>query len=245
MSLLTLQRDMIAWLREGAEPLAERIGGGPGPDVYLNNHRAALMAALSNGYGQLRLWMGDAAFDSAAAHHVERSAPSSWTLDSYGHDFADTLSDLCPDDAELPDLARLEWALGEAFTAPDAAALDIGALAQVDWETAVLRPVPSAVVLDIATNADAILAAMTAGETPPAAEGTETPAAILIWRQDFIPRFRPMEAEEWPLFGAAAPGISFADLCAAFANRLGTEQGVARAGTLLARWAGEGSCRLV
>lgn len=244
MSLLALQRDMMAWLRSGEPLLAERIGGGAGPAIYLNNHRAALMAALANAYVQLGRWMGSEAFEGAAAHHVEQAAPDSWTLDGYGRDFAETLAGLFPGDPELPELARLEWALSEAFTAPDAQALDLSALGAVNWDVAVLRPVPSAVLIKLRTNADAILSALFAEDAPPHPETRADPLPLLVWREGFAPRFRRLEADELRLFAQASDGLSFAALCNDLAEALGPDTGIGRAGTLLARWAGEGSCGL-
>ena len=41
MTLARLQHTMLDWLRTGDPTLAAALGGGPGPAVYLNNHRAA------------------------------------------------------------------------------------------------------------------------------------------------------------------------------------------------------------
>ena len=240
MTLAQLQRTMIGWLRSGDPALALALGGGAGPAVYLNNHRAALMAALENACAQTRAWLGDTAFAAAAAHHIERCDPVSWTLDAYGARFAETLAALYPGDPEVADLARLEWALEEAFIAADAAPLRVADLAKVDWDSARLAPVPSLRRVVLATNAAEVLAALIDGAEPPAAFALSAPQAVLVWRIGYVPRFRPCTMEDERLLG----GLNFAELCAALVSELGEEDGIAHAGSALARWASEELCRL-
>ena len=244
MSLALLQREMIAWLRCSDAAAAARLGGGRGPGVYLNNHRAALMASLGGSYPMLRQWLGEAAFDALAAHHAEACPPNSWTLDAYGADFAETLTRLRPAEPVLADLPRLEWALGQAFIAADANALTIAGLGAVDWDAAVLRLVPSAETLPLATNADAILAALLGEEPLPAAETMAQPAAVLVWRAGFVPRFRRIEADEAQFIPALAVGLGFAALCEALVGAQEEAAGIAAAGQLLARWAADELCRV-
>ena len=244
MSLALLQRDMIAWLRSGDPADAERIGGGPGPAIYLNNHRAALIASLGGNYELLRRWLGDEAFEGFAAHHAEACPPTSWTLDAYGADFHATLARLAPDAPTLAEIARLEWALGQAFVAPEAEPLTIAALGAVDWDSATLRLVPSAAILTLATNADLILAALASGEAVPEAELLPDPATVLIWRADFVPRFRRAEPDEAELIAALASGVTFAALCETLVAAHGEQAGITAAGQILARWAGDEFCQV-
>jgi hypothetical protein len=245
MSLLTLQREMMGWLRTGNSDLAERIGGGPGSDVYLNNHRASLLASLGSSYPQLQRWIGEAAFEGAAAHHVEVVPSKGWTLDAYGQDFMVTLSGLYPDDPEIPDLARLVWALGEVFVAPDARALGNGDLTEIDWDKAVLHLAPSTRRLTLVTNADAIFLALSSEDDPPAAMEFAQPRELLICRADFVPRFRPLTPEEAALVDKMAEGVRFAEICETLAARHGQAEGIRLAGTYLSDWITDGACMAV
>lgn len=242
MTLLALQRDFIRWLRTGDYQYAERIGGGAGPDIYLNNHRASLMASLRSTFPLLRQWLGDAAFDQAAAHHVEDAVPASWTLDAYGADFAATLAHLHPAQQAAVDLARVEWALAEAFVAADAPVLGIGDLEKIDWEGAVLHLVPGCRCLRLATNADDILLALAADSEPPVMTLLPDPAQILVWRRAFKPRLRRLDQEETWLIGELAMGVRFAHVCALLAGRHEEGEAISRAGNYLARWARDGIC---
>ncbi|MBS0253680.1 MAG: putative DNA-binding domain-containing protein [Proteobacteria bacterium] len=240
MSLAQLQQTMIGWLRSGDPALAQGLGGGAGPAVYLNNHRAALMAALENAYAQTRAWLGDATFAAAAARHIEAHEPVSWTLDAYGAGFAETLAELFADDPEVADLARLEWALEQAFVAADAAPLRLADLAAIDWDQARLAPVPSCRHVTVTTNAAEILAALIDEGEPPTARALTEPQAVLVWRLGYVPRFRPLQAGDEFLQGE----LRFAELCARLVNQMGEEEGIALAGAALARWAGEELCLL-
>ncbi len=93
MSLLALQRDFRDWLTaESAEAAARLEGpGGRGLPVYLNTYRSQLLACLGETFAMARAWIGDAVFEAAAATHVDRVPPSSWTLDAYARDFPETL----------------------------------------------------------------------------------------------------------------------------------------------------------
>lgn len=239
-ALAELQADVMSWIRSQDPGAAARIGAGPGLDIYLNNHRSSLMAALRESYALLRTWLGEAEFDLAAAHYISANDPVSWTLDAYGARFAETLAELHPGAPVAADLARLEWALGQAFISGDAPVLDPAGLAHVDWERAEIRLPPGARRVSCETNADAILAAL-ADDTPPPAP-TPAPGAppVLVWRRGLAPRFRRLGPEEARLADRLAAGVAFAEVCADLADAVGEVEAVSVAGGLLATWAAEG-----
>jgi hypothetical protein len=241
MSLLTLQRDFRTWLTEEAGDAAARLdrGRGAGPPVYLNNYRGQLMACLTESFPTVRAWLGDAGFEGAAAHHIDRQPPHSWTLDAYALDFPQTLAILYPDDPEVVELARLECALGIAFVGADAAPVDPAKLAGIDWDRAVLHFVPTLAVLPAGTNAGAIWSAIAAGQTPPAAANLPEPAHLAVWRHGFTPSFRTIEAAEAEAL-ACARGAPFATLCAHLIEAHGEGEGLALAGALLGQWLRDG-----
>jgi len=239
MSLLALQRDFRDWLVTGEDNAAAALGGGPGTLVYQNNYRTALVSSLAETFQRLALWLGDEAFESAAARYIDARPPSSWTLDAYGEDFTDFVATLWPDDPEVAEIALIDWTVGQVFVGPDAVALLPEALAVADWETAVIHAVPSLLVLPIRSNADAIWQALATGETPPVPEPAEPGSALLLWRQGLEPVFRRAEAHERDVLAWSAAGDGFAAICERLAATLGEEAAVTAAGTLLGRWLGE------
>jgi hypothetical protein len=242
MSLLALQRDFRGWLDTEAPDAAARIGAAaaPGLSVYLNNYRGQLMDCLRESFGMVHAWIGDEAFDGAAATHIERHPPHCWTLDAYALDFPQTLDALYPDDPEVGELACLERELGLTFVGPDAAPLDRATLPGIDWEAATLHLVPTLRILTVKTNAAAIWSSLATSEPPPAAMLLPEPAAIAVWRDGFAPTFRTLDDVERDALLAVRDGTTFGALCASLVAMASEEEGPALAGTLLGRWLDDG-----
>ena len=245
MSLLSLQRDFRSWLISEAPDAAARLGEGaaPGLAVYINNYRGQLMASLAGSFGSVRAWLGDEAFEAAAAIHIDRVPPHSWTLDDYALDFPATIAKLHPEDPEVGDLARLERDLGLAFVGPDAARLQPSSIGQIDWDKAFFVLVPTFSMLSVTTNAAAILSAINAGMTPPAAELLGKSASVAIWRHELAPAFRTLERLEAHALSMAGEGRTFAQICAVIAGEIGEEDGPERAGRFLGQWLSDGMIR--
>jgi hypothetical protein len=241
MSLLAVQRDIVALLRTGTDDAIARIGHdhAAGLRVYQNNYRAQLVACLEDSFAHTRDWIGGDAFHDAVVTHIDRVPPSSWTLDAYPRDFPVTLATLYPDDPEVAELAWMDAALGEAFVGPDHGTIGASEAAGVDWDHAVLHFTPTLDLTDMLTNAPAIWLALSVGEIPPAVERLPEPGAILVWRHEQISRFRAIEAIELQAIVHMRAGMSFAQLCDALIDRHG-EAGIERAGTLLGRWLADG-----
>lgn len=243
MSLLALQRNFRRWLTEESQPAAQQLGGervAAGLSVYLNNYRSQLMSSLAEAFELTHAWMGDTAFDAAAATHIDRMPPAGWTLDDYGQGFPDTLAALYPDDPEIAELAGLERGLAERFVGPDCPPLAGESLAEVDWDQAVLHLVPTFRLLPARTNAAALWSALNAGTTPPAGAMLDPPGSLALWRQEFSPCFRTLDAGEAEALERIAAGQSFGELCARLVQRHGEAEGTAMAGAWLGQWLRDG-----
>ncbi len=236
MCLITLQRNFKKWLREENADAAKRLGGGPGPGIYLNNHRASLMASLKASYGRVASWMGEAAFDAAAAYYVDAHAPHHWTLDAYGAHFPRLLSELHPDAPDIADMARLDWALGQIFIAADINALETAAIAAVDWDQAVLRLVPSAMLLGLDSEVDRLFEEDGPRTDAPEITASPQPVRLIVWRKGYAVHYRRLEAEEADWLPLLALGLPFAELCARLVAQRGEVTGIGQAGQWLARW---------
>jgi hypothetical protein len=242
MSLIAMQRDMRAWLTLEDRNAAARLGdrSAPGLRVHQNNYRVQLIGCLTDSFPRTLAWIGGEAFEGAAATHIDRVPPSSWTLDAYPRDFPETLAAGYSDDPEVAELAWIEAALGEAFVAAGAATLQPDDLRGVDWDNAVLILTPTLDLGELTTNAPAIWSALTAGEVPPAAELLPEPGAVLVWRHEQVSRFRAVDRIERQALLHARAGMPFTALCDAMVALLGEADGVAFAGQLLGQWTIDG-----
>ena len=242
MSLLALQRDFRAWLTSGAADIPAGCGerASAGLAVYLNNYRSQLLTCLATTFPTVRAWIGDTAFDDAASAHVDRVRPRSWTLDAYGLQFPETLDALFHADPEIGELARLERELTVAFVGPDAAPINPTAFTHVDWDEAIICFVPTLTLLPVTTNVGAIWSAINAEQTPPPVARLTERECIAIWRSNFTSKFRTLAGEEVAVLGQPREGLHFAALCATLVERLGQEQGLSIAGSMLGQWLADG-----
>jgi len=243
MRLSALQRGFLSWLASGEEGDAARLPvlRPEGLAVYQNNYHASLMACLADTYPQTLAWLGEETFQAAAARHIDRVPPYSWTLDDYADGFPASLTLEYPEDREVGELAQIELALSQAFVAAEAAVLTPAQMAGVDWDTARLQTIPALSLLSLTSNAADIWMALAEGEAPPPAQEGVGTQAVLVWRQDGLCRLRLLDADEAAMLMMLASGpLPFRHMCEQAIARWGEEQGVLAIGQWLSRWVGDG-----
>lgn len=99
--------------------------------IYRNTCRSVLTATLRLGYPAVDRLVGREFFDMIAARFIATQPPRRADLDTFGTGFADFIASV-PEAAALaylPDVARFEWGLASAATAPDDSYLDAATLA--------------------------------------------------------------------------------------------------------------------
>ena len=99
-------------------------------DVYRNNVIGGLVDALCDRFPVCLRLVGDEFFRAMAQTYVRASLPRTPILSEYGEDFTDFIVGFEPTSGlpYLPDVARLEYAAGQAYCAVDAAPLSPDAL---------------------------------------------------------------------------------------------------------------------
>lgn len=230
MNLHELQTAFVATMR-GGEPLADLeaavLAGGLSVAerlaIYRNNHRLTLAGALASAYPVLERLLGCTSFAQLAARYVAQTPSASGDLHGYGACFGAFLDDFAPL-ADWPwhaDLARLEWAVHEAYYAADADTVlslaELAALPPERQETLRLQARPSLrfsasrwPVLDLwVANRDGAAHAV-----DPEAGGQH----LLIWRtagEGGDIAIVPVTAGEWELAGALACGAGLDTACEA------------------------------
>lgn len=239
MNLAQLQQTFRSWLVSASDESAHRLGNHPaGLAVYQNNYRAQLVGCLEQAFPNLRRWLGEEAFLAASIRHIDNHPPHAWTLDVYPEGFYATLKAVFPRNPDVHELAWIESALNEAFVAADAQPLRLEALAELDWDTAVLQLTPSLRCHGLTTNAEAIWSALWQEAPAPEAVMLAQAGGVLVWRRQFTSRLRQVEALELQALQHVQADGSFAGLCKWLVQRLGEEAGVMQAGEYLAGWLG-------
>ena len=245
MNLQALQADFMASLHDAGRPLPPGLDArmAPGVAVYRNNYRNALMDAMRSTFERTRCWVGDAAFDAVAAHHLVLSPPSGWTLDDAGRGFARTAAALFAHDPEVGDLAALEWAMHRAFAAADAAVLDVAAFRHAtegfgddDWAAMRLLAQPALRIVTVRTDCVALWQALADGARPATPAPLARAHAAIVWREGWHPVCRLASEAEGDALRAIRDGMNYGGVCERLAARRGAEVAAREAGRMLAEW---------
>jgi hypothetical protein len=154
MKLHDVQREFAtAVLRKDGAQIVDQVkedglSGERRLQIYRNNTYSLLTDVLKNTFPAVCRVVGAEFFEYAAREYIRVDPPRQPCLYVYGADLADFLAAFAPASElrYLPDLARIEWALNEAYYAPDACPLPIDALKALrpeEYADVRLRPHPS------------------------------------------------------------------------------------------------------
>lgn len=240
-SLLELQSMMRAALCDGAvdDRLAGLMRDAADAEAILrihrNTYRITLAQALSLSFPAVRKLVGDAFFDMAAHHLIERHPPANAWLDSYGVGFPDFLAGYRAA-ASLPYLAgvaRLEVLVNRALHAADAPGCALAELAALDQASAArvrFAPHPSLGLLQCATPIDAIWSAVLAGDDAALAaiDPNGAPVWLLIARGPLGVEVARLDQAAWHFVAALAEGTPLAAAVAATADDFDVPGAMAR-----------------
>lgn len=160
--------------------------------AYRSHGRALAERALAAAYPRVREALGDENFAGMARAHWLRHPPARGDVACWGGELArhiESLPQLAHDAPGLADLARVDWAMHRAATAPDAVGKleTLRRLTECDPDHVTLRLAPA----------------------------TACVAGHLVWRHGLAPRCRPLTAGESPFIGALLAGQSLGAALAA------------------------------
>lgn len=208
--------------------------------IYFNAYRIRLLDTLKDSFDKTWSWLGDERFESAALRYIADHPPSRFSLRPFGHAFADWLQAAWPDDPEVAELARLDWAMRQAFDAADAEPLTartLAAFTDEDWARVVFRLHPSAQLLHMTRNTMDMWHAMDRSETPPGISVLAEPGWLIVWRKGFQPHFRSIDPLERRLLESIRQGLAFSAACEHLAQQVDEPTEVQTLiGRCLARW---------
>ncbi|MEW6706965.1 MAG: DNA-binding domain-containing protein [Pseudomonadota bacterium] len=242
-------------LRQPAEGvLRTRADGRPALlHIYRHAFRARLVAALADNHTVLQRALGDEAFEALGRAYVQACPSTHPSIRWYGDrlaEFMATREDLVAHPA-LVDLARMDWALRDAFDAADAPVLELAALAAVppeDWGALRFVAHPSVRTLTLAWAVEAAWRALrehdpATGEPEPALPAPQAHAhVLLVWRRGLETQWRSLPALEAGLLQAALAGQPYAALCEQAAAALDGDasRAAAAAAGALQQWLADG-----
>jgi len=215
-------------------------------DVYREGYALRLIEVLTEDYPGVMAMAGPADFDYMArayiAAHPSRHPSVRW----FGKGVADFLAATPPfnQSPAAAEMARFEWALGDAFDAPDAEPIGAEALMNLSpdaWSTLAFSALPSLIRLQLAFDVPQAWQRrdeQQAGdlEVEPAAEPTQW----VIWRPEFVSSFRSLAADEAVMLDALIAGKPFPELCESLLPHVAEDEVMNRAAGLLRSWVEEG-----
>lgn len=246
-ALAALQSGFQDYILDGAPAIAGAVLGQQGVTaqerlgIYYRAYRIRMREALCETFDKTWTYAGDELFDSLAASYLAAHPSRFRNLRWYGDQFAAHIAQALPDHPIVSELAAMEWTLGLAFDAPDAAVLgsaDLRESAPEDWGGMVFGLHPSVGFLRMEWNTVASWQALHDGVAPPPAEESGTAREWLVWRTMGQPHFRSLDAIEARALRSLGAGSSFGDVCAGAGA--GEEDATIRMAGYLQNWLAHG-----
>ncbi|MEY2838136.1 MAG: hypothetical protein RJB60_435 [Pseudomonadota bacterium] len=243
-SLAWLQEALQKHILQGDTEVASAVQdqGRLPPLARLNIYHAAyrwrLLEVMQDHFGQTHRYLGDEFFNSEAQAFIEAHPSEQHNLRDYGLAWPDWLAQRYPDDTDMADLARLEWALRQAFDAanrPTMGLAELGTIPAEAWATLGFELAPGTTVLRLSHAVAPLWQSLSREEAPEPVRNEAT--CLLVWRQGWQPHFRSLQADEAQAVEALLAGHSFSEACAHLAA---SNNGEARVSQWLQAWAKEG-----
>ncbi len=181
-------------------------------DVYRDGYAARLIEVLTNDYPGLMAMAGPDDFDYMARAYIAAHPSHHPSVRWFGRGVADFLATTPPFNGNPApsEMARFEWALGDAFDSPDTAPIAAEALMAMPpeaWETLSFAPVPSLQLMTL--TFDVPQAWQRREEQEPGnleVEPAVQPTGWVVWRREFAPNFRSLDTDEAAALAALARG---------------------------------------
>lgn len=222
-------------------------------EVYSHAYFARLHDCLRDDFGALARALGPAPFHDLVKTYLMLHPPTRPSLRHAGDHLAEHLATEpfhaifarhCP---YAVDLARLEWALVEAFYAEDSPCLareELGSLPLEAWTGLRFETVASLQILGCAWPVQRVRerfereGSEAAWDAAPALEAEAT--CLRVWRQDDRVAYRAIDRLEHEALAAASAGEPFGAICERVAEAVGEAQAAQDAAALLSSWVADG-----
>lgn len=234
-------------LAESLLPTGGRLSPLERLDIYADMYFYRLRDCLQEDFAAVHAAIGAEGFHNLITDYLLAHPPAHFSLRQAGRHLP-TFINTHPVAAPWPflgQLAALEWAVLDAFDAPDAMPLEITALQDLpadEWPELRFDLTPSLQRLHVDWRVDEILQCVQNGAVPvvAAAAAVAAPTWLRVWRQDLRVFHRPIDAAEAAALEALLKGEGFATVCAAVGELIGEAAGAERVVQLLDTWFADG-----
>ncbi|MGH8597151.1 MAG: MNIO family bufferin maturase [Gammaproteobacteria bacterium] len=250
-SLASLQRDLQAHVLDPRRMIPACVVSEPPIDrarrvaIYSDGYRLRLIEALGTDYPVLKTLLGEDDFAELAHRYIGAHPSHTRSLRWFGARLGDFLRTTETHRATplVTQLARFEWALGEAFDAADAphATLDdLLALPASSWPSLRLAAHPSVRDVTLGEAVPAFWRELQAGGPVARDASPGLPRVWRVWRNDLRTLFRALDPLEIDSARILETG-TFSDLCEILSTEMPTAEVPAYAANLLRTWVAEGA----
>ena len=255
-TLRDLQSDFQSFLLRGREDIrihvvgTDKVSAEQRLTIYYDAYRMRLLEALDSNYPVLHGWIGDEEFEKLGLAYLAAPPSTHFSIRYFGHELARFLaaSETYRDKPFLSEMARFEWAMSEAFDAPDSALVRLEDMAAIDsgaWPSLRFTMQDSVRRLNLEWNVPTIWKAIDAEQAPEEPRRSEYPMSWLLWRQDLKTYFRSLSVDEAWALDAVANGGTFAMICEGLCEWIDAQHVAAHAAGLLKQWISDGLIRPV
>ncbi len=181
--------------------------------VYRNGYYVRLQDALANDFPVLLVELGDTRFGKIMTSYLFDHPSGSTSLRHLGHRLSNWLkSENHP--VVWSEIAALEWAVLNAFDAPDADLLSTNQLSQIpsdQWESLQFRLHPSVTLMSSTHNIHEIWEAVTQYKTKPPSAAVDD--YLVVWRLNNSPKVQPISQACYELLCSSNQKKSFGNAC--------------------------------
>lgn len=249
--LAALQAALQAHILDPSRPVPGAVCDTPRVDsrrrvaIYVQAYRLRLVEALAQDYPALHALLGEAEFSAMAGAYAVEYPSRHFSIRWFGARLGKFLARTPPyrEQPMLEQLARFEWALGEAFDAADAPVAGPDELARLpveEWGELRLVEHPSVRYLMLGRHVPLVWRTLTEGLCSSSAEDPGSVATWRVWRRELRTFFRSIDAIE-ALAARSLTDHTFGALCERLCSEMPEAAVPDYAATLLRTWIAEGT----
>jgi hypothetical protein len=213
--------------------------------IYADAYRLRLLEALETDFVALRALLGAEEFEQLGRAYIDAHPSDHYSLRYFGRHLGRFLAQAAPyrDQPLLAEVARFEWALTDAFDAPDAGVAAVDDMAGVppeSWPGLRFALHPSLQRIELQWNVPAIWNAVDAEQPLPPPQPAEYPVGWMVWRQGLQIFFRSLSVDQAWMLDALRDGQTFAAVCEGLTEWVDAQHVALHAAALLKQWLEDG-----